>query len=40
MKVLINRNVWGWRMTGLLGKGGAWFLGWSCRPDNINRLTR
>jgi hypothetical protein len=32
MKLLINANVFGWRMTGLLGKDGAWFFGWSRRP--------
>lgn len=33
MKPLLNANVYGWRMTGLLGKGGAWFFGYSRRPD-------
>jgi hypothetical protein len=32
MRVLINANVYGWTMTGLLGAGGAWFLGHSKRP--------
>jgi hypothetical protein len=32
MKVLINADVYGWKMTGLLGAGGAWFLGHSKRP--------
>lgn len=33
MRLLINANVYGWRMTGLMGKGGEWFLGWSRRRD-------
>lgn len=32
MKLLLNANVYGWRMTGLLGKDGAWFVGFSKRP--------
>jgi hypothetical protein len=32
MRVLINENVYGWTMTGLLGEGGAWFFGHSKRP--------
>jgi hypothetical protein len=32
MKLLVNANVYGWTMTGLLGDGGAWFLGHSKRP--------
>lgn len=34
MKLLINENVYGWRMTGLLGRDGAWFFGFSRRPRN------
>jgi hypothetical protein len=30
--LLVRENVYGWVMTGLLGKGGAWFLGFSRRP--------
>jgi hypothetical protein len=28
---LFYANVYGWRMTGLLGPGGSWFLGLSTR---------
>lgn len=31
MRFLLNTNVWGYRMTGLLGKGSRWFLGFSRR---------
>ena len=31
-KVLLGTNVYGWRMTGLLGRGGAWFVGFSRAP--------
>ena len=29
MKIYINADVFGWRMTGLVGEGGSWFLGYS-----------
>ena len=29
MKLLLNDEVFGWRMTGLLGKDARWFLGFS-----------
>lgn len=33
MKVLINKKVFGWKMTGLLGKDGKWFFGFSKVPE-------
>lgn len=33
MRLLINAHVYGWRMTGLMGAGGHWFLGFSRSPD-------
>jgi hypothetical protein len=38
MRLLLNDYVYGWRMSGLLGKDGAWFLGYSRRPDS-SRVT-
>jgi hypothetical protein len=35
MKVLIAADVYGWTMTGFLGAGGKWFLGFSTRPAAI-----
>ena len=32
MKLLWNANVFGWHMTGLLGKGAEWFFGFSRKP--------
>ena len=32
MELLINDNVYGWKMTGLLGKDGKWFFGFSAAP--------
>lgn len=32
MKILIRANVYGWIMTGLLGKKAEWFFGYSRRP--------
>lgn len=29
MRVLFNTAIYGWKMSGLLGKGGAWFVGFS-----------
>jgi hypothetical protein len=29
MRLIIGRVGWQWRMYGLLGKGGLWFLGLS-----------
>lgn len=33
MKLLWRADVYGWRMTGLLGKSAAWFIGLSKRPS-------
>lgn len=35
MRLLINANVFGWRMTGLMPKGAGWFFGFSRRPKEI-----
>lgn len=35
MKILVNANVYGWRMTGLLGKGAKWFFGFSKKPKDV-----
>jgi hypothetical protein len=32
-RVMVDEDVYGWRMTGLLGKDGAWFVGYSRRPE-------
>lgn len=32
MKLLLAANVFGWRMTGLMGANGAWFIGFSRKP--------
>ena len=32
MKFLFRENVFGWNMTGLMGTGGAWFVGYSKKP--------
>lgn len=37
MKFLINAHVYGWKMTGLMGKNGSWFLGFTAIPDNKER---
>lgn len=39
MKILFFENIWGWCMTGLLGKDGAWFFGFSKRPAKPLILT-
>lgn len=31
MKLLLNADLYDWRMTGLLGNGGRWFIGFSKR---------
>ena len=36
MRLLINANVFGWRMTGLMPKGAGWFFGFSRRPNEIS----
>lgn len=33
MKILIHKNVFGWRMTGLIGNDNKWFLGFSYSPS-------
>lgn len=35
MKILFVENVYGWVMTGLLGKDGKWFLGYSHTPREV-----
>ena len=35
MRLLINENIFGWRMTGLLPKGNRWFFGFSRQPQEI-----
>ena len=35
MKFLINQNVCGWCMTGIIGHGCHWFFGFSREPDDI-----
>ena len=35
MRLLINANVFGWRMTGLMPKSARWFFGLSRRPKEI-----
>lgn len=35
MKLLLLADVFGWRMTGLMGDGGAWFIGYSRRPPQL-----
>jgi hypothetical protein len=35
MRLLINANVFGWRMTGLMPKGAKWFFGFSRQPKEI-----
>lgn len=32
MRVVIAKNIYGWIMTGLIGKNGKWFLGFSKAP--------
>lgn len=34
MKILIRADVYGWRMTGLLGREARWFIGYSQRPPH------
>lgn len=34
MKFLWRENVFGWEMTGILGKNSRWFLGFSRVPKN------
>lgn len=36
MKLLLNDNVFGWRMTGIIGKDAKWFLGFSRNPRNLS----
>jgi hypothetical protein len=36
MRLLINTNVFGWQMTGLMPKGAGWFFGISRRPKEIS----
>ncbi len=36
MRLLINANVFGWKMTGLMPKGAGWFFGFSRRPKEID----
>jgi hypothetical protein len=36
MKLLWKANMFGWHMTGLLGKDAAWFLGYSRRPAALD----
>ncbi len=33
MRFLWNESVYGYKMTGLLGKGGMWFIGYSRNPE-------
>ena len=39
MKILVNENVFGWIMTGLLGKDAKWFLGYSKNPNKVDENT-
>lgn len=38
MRLLLDADVFGWRMTGLMGAGGAWFLGFSRSRPKPRRL--
>lgn len=33
MRLLINEDIYGWRMTGLIDKQGRWFAGVSYAPS-------
>ena len=33
--MLINENVYGWYMTGIIGNSGKWFLGFSQAPTLV-----
>jgi hypothetical protein len=33
MQLLINEDIFGWKLTGLLGKDAKWFLGYSLVSD-------
>lgn len=33
MKILLSSNVYRWKMTGILGKNGKWFFGYSTRKN-------
>jgi len=43
MRILINKNIYGWNMTGLLGADAKWFFGFSrlitkyVNSDEINK---
>lgn len=36
MRLMINTNVYGWIMWGILGKDAKWFLGFTKEPKPIN----
>ena len=36
MRLLLNENIFGWKMTGFLGKNGRWFLGYSKEPKKLS----
>lgn len=33
MRLLINESIFGWKLTGLLGKDAIWFFGFSVVSD-------
>jgi hypothetical protein len=35
MRLLFNETIYGWRMSGLMGREAAWFLGFIRIPDPI-----
>lgn len=35
MKILWRSNVFGWIMTGIIGKNAKWFFGFSKSPEQI-----
>lgn len=34
MRLMFRENVYGWVMTGLVGRGGRWFIGYSRAPSS------
>ncbi len=39
MKLVFNEKIYGWMMTGIIGTGGLWFLGYSKVPKKVDIST-
>ena len=40
MKIVFNKDIYGWIMTGIIGKNGRWFIGFSYVKNKANNSNK